>query len=61
MENAKSLETSVRVRKECPECKKFFYVQIKSDGDIVGKCPHCHAKYFEQSKNKVRLIKIVRE
>lgn len=59
MEVATSI-TEHGVRKLCPECKKYFTAHIKQSGEIVGVCPNCQSKYFEQHHNKVRLIKTVR-
>lgn len=48
------------LRKICPECSKYFTVDEKSNGDIVGRCPHCDVLYFEHFHNRTRFIKTVR-
>lgn len=50
---------SVSIRKFCPECRKYFVATLKNNGEVVGICSHCHAKYFEKKRNNVRLIKVV--
>lgn len=61
MDNAIITQNAVPVRKQCPECRKYFVASAKSDGEIVGRCSHCHAKYFEHVRNNVRLIKVVQK
>lgn len=59
MDNAIITQDAIPIRKLCPECRKYFVASVKSNGEIVGRCSHCYAKYFEQKKNNVRLIKVV--
>lgn len=59
MDNAIITQDAIPIRKLCPECRKYFVASVKSNGEVVGRCSHCHAKYFEQKKNNVRLIKVV--
>ena len=61
MNNAIIPQDAIPVRKQCPECRKYFVASAKSSGEIIGRCSHCHAKYFEQIKHNVRLIKVVQK
>lgn len=58
--NNKDLVIEHTLRKLCPECSKYFTVDEKPNGDLVGRCPHCNVLYFEHYYNYTRLIKTIR-
>lgn len=60
METEKSPD-AVLLRQQCSECKHFYTATKKKNGDIVGQCPRCKAKYFEHGNGTMRLIKIIRK
>ena len=48
MEAEKTVAKPIPLRIQCSECKRFYFAKQKSDGEINGNCPHCHAKYHER-------------
>ena len=61
MQNTTFNRGSAGLRKECPDCHRYFTAQLNADGDYVGKCPFCGSWYFEQFRKNEHFIKTVRK
>ena len=61
MQNTTIKSGSAGLRKECPDCHRYFTAQLNADGDYVGKCPFCGSWYFEQFRKNEHFIKTVRK